>query len=83
MTDPKGNLERCPECGDLIMSDYFEEEFMAWCGGCGKDLTEEVYATQVTEDDYDNQEDWTDDEMSEAERMLEDDSLSRLGREKV
>ena len=36
-------MEYCPHCGcDGIISDYFEEEWLYWCGHCGRDLTADV-----------------------------------------
>ena len=36
-------MEKCPYCGnDSLINDYFEEEWMIWCGDCGRDLTAEA-----------------------------------------
>ena len=39
--DAECALQECPHCQSTeFMSDYFEEEWIYWCGQCGRNLTE-------------------------------------------
>lgn len=67
-------LEHCPHCGGMVIWDYFEEEFMYWCGDCGKDLNAEVMEVQNGSD-----EDWPSYAIPRTERVHRPYGLSRMG----
>jgi transcription initiation factor TFIIIB Brf1 subunit/transcription initiation factor TFIIB len=46
-----GEKPECPKCHSThILSDYFEDEWLYWCGNCGTDVTVDVLYSQEEEE---------------------------------
>jgi len=71
--------ELCPHCGsDEILSDYFEDEWLYWCGHCGREIMAETEESDYEFDPYEYEI-----TIPKAKGKPEEDSLPGLGRDKV